>query len=223
MKRRAVHDAARRRGGVADRGARAAGRAHAAHRRADVHGRGRSARPGPLRGVRTGFAGIGLDHRPQRANRLSLGCQQSRQHAQIRGGIGRARAGRDAGERHHSTGGCTTDKPAPSRSCSSMSSIRSAAVLSKAWRGRAATPPASSCSSTATSGKWLELLKEIAPRVTRAAVLRDPATAGGSGQLGAIQSAASQLGVEFQPGRRARRQRDRARHNRFRARDRMAA
>ena len=37
------------------------------------------------------------------------------------------------------------------------------------------------------SGKWLELLKEIAPRVTRAAVLRDPAVASGIGQLGAIQ------------------------------------
>src|SRR6476646_4113028 len=35
------------------------------------------------------------------------------------------------------------------------------------------------------SGKWLELLKEIAPRVTRAAVLRDPAIAAGRGQLGA--------------------------------------
>jgi putative tryptophan/tyrosine transport system substrate-binding protein len=49
------------------------------------------------------------------------------------------------------------------------------------------------------SGKWLELLKEIAPRVTRAAVLRDPTVPVGIGQLGAIQSAASQLGVEFRP------------------------
>jgi len=38
------------------------------------------------------------------------------------------------------------------------------------------------------SGKWLELLKEIAPRVTRAAVIRDPALVAGIGQLGAIQS-----------------------------------
>jgi len=37
-------------------------------------------------------------------------------------------------------------------------------------------------------GKWLELLKEIAPRVMRVAVLRDPASASGTGQLGAIQS-----------------------------------
>jgi putative ABC transport system substrate-binding protein len=49
------------------------------------------------------------------------------------------------------------------------------------------------------SGKWLELLKEIAPRVTRAAVLRDPAVASGSGQLGAIQSVAPSFGVELSP------------------------
>ncbi|MGB8107037.1 MAG: ABC transporter substrate-binding protein, partial [Pseudolabrys sp.] len=41
-----------------------------------------------------------------------------------------------------------------------------------------------------TSGKWLELLKEIAPRVTRVAILRDPTLAVGIGQLGAIQSVA---------------------------------
>ena len=49
------------------------------------------------------------------------------------------------------------------------------------------------------SGKWLELLKEIAPRVTRAAVLRNPAIAAGSGQLGAIQAVAPSFGVELSP------------------------
>jgi putative ABC transport system substrate-binding protein len=49
------------------------------------------------------------------------------------------------------------------------------------------------------SGKWLELLKEIAPRVTRVAVLRDPALASGGGQLGAIQSVAPSFGVELSP------------------------
>jgi putative tryptophan/tyrosine transport system substrate-binding protein len=49
------------------------------------------------------------------------------------------------------------------------------------------------------SGKWLELLKEIAPRVTRAAVLRDPAITAGIGQWGAIQSAAPSLGLEVSP------------------------
>src|SRR5262249_13423555 len=49
------------------------------------------------------------------------------------------------------------------------------------------------------SAKWLELLKEIAPRVTRAAILRDLGIAAGSGQLGAIQAVAPSLGVELSP------------------------
>jgi putative tryptophan/tyrosine transport system substrate-binding protein len=40
------------------------------------------------------------------------------------------------------------------------------------------------------SGKWLELLKQVAPGITRAAVLRDPTVASGTGQLGALQTAA---------------------------------
>jgi putative ABC transport system substrate-binding protein len=43
------------------------------------------------------------------------------------------------------------------------------------------------------SGKWLELLKQLAPGVTRAAVLRDSGTAGGIGQFAAIQSVAPSL------------------------------
>ena len=50
----------------------------------------------------------------------------------------------------------------------------------------------------ATSGKWLQLLKEIEPRVKRAAVLRDTNTSGG-GQFGSIQSAATLLGIEISP------------------------
>jgi ABC-type uncharacterized transport system substrate-binding protein len=49
------------------------------------------------------------------------------------------------------------------------------------------------------SGKWLELLKEIAPGVTRAAVLRDAAISSGTGQFGAIQSVASSRGIELAP------------------------
>ena len=49
------------------------------------------------------------------------------------------------------------------------------------------------------SGKWLELLKEIAPRVTRVAVLRDPAVASGIGQFGAVQIVAPSLGVTVTP------------------------
>jgi putative tryptophan/tyrosine transport system substrate-binding protein len=43
----------------------------------------------------------------------------------------------------------------------------------------------------AIGAKWLELLKQIAPTVTRVAVIRDPAIAAGTGQFGAIQSVAS--------------------------------
>jgi putative ABC transport system substrate-binding protein len=49
------------------------------------------------------------------------------------------------------------------------------------------------------SGKWLELLKEIAPGVKRVAVLRDPAVSAGIGQFGSIQTAAASLGVELTP------------------------
>jgi putative ABC transport system substrate-binding protein len=49
------------------------------------------------------------------------------------------------------------------------------------------------------SGKWLELLKQIAPGVTRAAVLRDPVTAAGIGQFAAIQAVAPPFGVELSP------------------------
>jgi putative ABC transport system substrate-binding protein len=49
------------------------------------------------------------------------------------------------------------------------------------------------------SGKWLELLKEIAPGVTRAAVLRDPALPAGIGQFAIIQSVAQSVGVDVSP------------------------
>ena len=51
----------------------------------------------------------------------------------------------------------------------------------------------------AISGKWLEMLKEIAPNVTRVAVLRDPAITAGQGQIGAILAMAPSFGVEVTP------------------------
>ena len=49
------------------------------------------------------------------------------------------------------------------------------------------------------SGKWLELLKQIAPGMTRAAVIRDPSITSGTGQFAAIQAVAPPLGVELTP------------------------
>jgi putative ABC transport system substrate-binding protein len=48
-------------------------------------------------------------------------------------------------------------------------------------------------------GKWLELLKDLAPNVTRVAILRDSATAAGPAQFGAIQTVAQSFGVELRP------------------------
>ena len=49
------------------------------------------------------------------------------------------------------------------------------------------------------SGKWLELLRQIAPQVTRAAVIRDPALVSGTAQFSAIQVVAPALGMEVTP------------------------
>src|SRR5262249_25612613 len=52
---------------------------------------------------------------------------------------------------------------------------------------------------TGMSTKWLELLKQVAPQVTRVAVIRDPTTVAGAGQFGVIQGAAPSFGVEVTP------------------------
>jgi putative ABC transport system substrate-binding protein len=57
------------------------------------------------------------------------------------------------------------------------------------------------------SGKWLELLKEIAPGMTRAAVLRDAASPAEIGMLAALQSAAPSFGVDLSPRRSSARSR----------------
>ena len=51
----------------------------------------------------------------------------------------------------------------------------------------------------ATSAKWLQLLKELAPNVTRVAVFRESGNATGIGQWAAIQTGAPSLGVELSP------------------------
>jgi putative ABC transport system substrate-binding protein len=47
------------------------------------------------------------------------------------------------------------------------------------------------------SGKWAELLKQVAPRITRAMVFRDPSSAAGIGQFAAVRSVAQSLGIEL--------------------------
>jgi putative ABC transport system substrate-binding protein len=49
------------------------------------------------------------------------------------------------------------------------------------------------------AGKWPELLKEVAPRVTRAAILREPSTSAGIGQWAVVQATAQSFGMELSP------------------------
>ena len=71
--------------------------------------------------------------------------------------------------------------------------------MSKAWRGRGGNATGFTNYEYSMSGKWVELLKQIAPNVTRVAVIRDPTLAAGIGQFSAIQSVAQSLGVELTP------------------------
>jgi putative ABC transport system substrate-binding protein len=77
--------------------------------------------------------------------------------------------------------------------------IRSAQALSNACRGQAVTATGFLLFEYDLSAKWLELLKEIGPHVTRAAVLREPAAPSGIGQFAVIQSVARSVGVEVSP------------------------
>ena len=90
-------------------------------------------------------------------------------------------------------------RPAPSRSCSPVSATR----LRRGYVESQARPGGNATGFTvyeySIGGKWLELLKEVAPRVTRVAVLRDSAMAAGPGQFGAVQALAPSLGVELRP------------------------
>ena len=79
------------------------------------------------------------------------------------------------------------------------SPIRSAPASSIAWRGPGGNVTGFTTFEYGIGAKWLELLKEIAPRVTRAAVLREPDTAPASAQFAAIQAVAPSLGVEVSP------------------------
>ena len=89
--------------------------------------------------------------------------------------------------------------PAPYRSYSRRRLIRSAPV---SWASLARPGGNATGFTSAEYGigaKWLELLKDIAPSVTRVAVLRDPVIPQGPGQWGAIQSVAPSFGVDLRP------------------------
>ena len=156
-------------------------------------------RPGPHRGVPAGAAAIGLDRRPQRADRLSLGRRQCDDIREIRGGTGRARAGRHSGLWRPRAWRRCCRRPAPCRSCSSIGvdPVGAGFVDSLARPGGNAT--GFTDFEYGMSGEMAGAAQEIAPGVTRVAVLRDPANPAGHGQFGAIQAVAPSFGVEVSP------------------------
>ena len=117
--------------------------------------------------------------------------------AQHSGGTGRPRAGRDPGRRQPAVGPCCRDPDRANRVHADARSGRSGLRASLAQPGGNAT--GFTQFEYGIGAKWLELLKQIAPSVTRAAVLRDPAIPPGVGQFAAIQSVAPSLGVEVTP------------------------
>jgi putative ABC transport system substrate-binding protein len=80
-----------------------------------------------------------------------------------------------------------------------MSSTRSGPASSPAWRAQADST-GFTLFEYSLSGKWLELFKEIAPNLTRIAILRDPAISAGIGQFAVIQAMAPpSFGLELSP------------------------
>src|SRR5262249_37428278 len=181
----------------AARGAGAAGRAHAAHRHAHESRRRRSASVGPRCRVLAGVARAGLDGRPQPSRRAALGRGRSRAHAQARGGIGRACAGRHSGHGRRNRVATQSDPHHPVVFVAIADPVAAGFVESLARPGGNAT--GFTTQEYSLSVKHLELLKEIAADVTRIGVLRDANSIAGIGQFGAVQAAASSLKVELTP------------------------
>src|ERR1035437_8141096 len=195
-----VHHASRWRGGrMANRRARAAARADEAHRHTPASNRGRCGISGPPRSVLSGAGSIGLEHRPQCAHRHPLGHDQCRRNSQTRGGIGCA----IAPDVIISSGDATVPpllqatRTVPIVSPLANDPVAAGYVDSLAQPGGNAT--GFMLFEYSLSGKWLELLKEIAPTVTRAAVLRDTTQGSGTSQFAVIQAAAPSLRVEVIP------------------------
>ena len=153
---------------------------------------------GPHRGVPAGAAAIGLDRRPQRADRLSLGLGNAdniRKYA--------AELAALAPDVILASGTSTMAPLLQATRTVPIVFVNVADPVGAGFVDSLARPGGNATGfmqfEYSLSGKWLELLKQIAPGVTRAAVLRDPAITAGIGQFAVIQSVAPSLGVEVSP------------------------
>ena len=193
-----VHSGARRRGGVAGGGAGAAGRPDAARRRAYGPCVGRSGRPSAPRSVCTGLQQSGwvigqnirVDYRWSGGNADKM-----------RNGAAELVAARPDVILAHSSGAV-----APLLQATSTIPVVFVIVADPVGAGfveNLARPGRNATGFTnfeySMGGKWLELLKEISPRWTRVAVLRESAMVAGPGQFGAIQAVAQSMGVDLRP------------------------
>ena len=125
--------------------------------------------------------------------------RRCRKYPQTRGGIGCASTGRHPCRRNCGHGAAVASDP----HCADRVLASLADPVGAGFVESLARPGGNVTGFTAHdygfSGKWLELLKELAPTVTRAAVIRDPDISAGIGTFGAIQSMAPSLGVELSP------------------------
>ena len=159
--------------------------------------RRRSGLSGPHRGVPAGPAAIGLERRPQRTVDIRWATTKPddiRRHA----------AELAALAPDVILAGTGTATVAPLLQATRTVPIVFAVVIDPVGAGfvdSLARPGGNATGFTifeyGMSGKWLELLKQIAPAVTRAAVLRDPTIASGIGQFAAVQAVAPSFGVEL--------------------------
>src|SRR5262245_37720542 len=182
---------------MAARGARAIGRADAPAWRAHALSRRRSGSACPRRGPPAGVAGMGLDRRTQPTDRLALQPGRSRPLSNI-GGRTDCLGARHPGHVWARGADNAASDPTILIVFAGLNDPVSAGYVANLAR------PGGNMTGFATapwsiSGKWLDLLKQIAPRVTRVAVIRDPGGPGGAGQFGALQGMAASLGLEVSP------------------------
>src|SRR5262249_52720162 len=180
---------------MATRRPRTAGRASTTHWRAHANRRGRSGRKGPPHGVPAGLGATGLEGRSQCAHRDALvqsNADETRKYA--------AELVALAPDVILAIGNVTL---APLIEVTRTVPIVFTAVLDQVGAGVVETLSRPGGNVTgfmmfeySLSGKWLELLREIAPQVTRAGVLREPAFTAGIGQFAVIQAVAPSLGIE---------------------------
>ena len=146
-----------------------------------------------------GLRGIGLERRPQRADRHPLGRRRSPSaFANTRRNWSRSRRTSFSPTAPRPWGRCNR-RPAPCRSCSCRSSIRSAPASSRAWRGRAATPPASPVRIRHERKMAGVAQGDRTRRDASGGGSGSPPSLRGIGQFGAIQTVAPSLGVELSP------------------------